>query len=42
MTVFQKGYIQILEETKIFIKLIGYSLLADLREGGICEYKIPF
>lgn len=42
MTVFQKGYIQTLEEVEMFIKLIIFSLLADLREGGICKDKIYF
>lgn len=43
MTVFfQKGYMQTLEETEMFIKLIIFSLLADLREDGICKGKILF
>lgn len=41
-SLFQKGYMQTLEETEMFIKLIIFSLLADLREDGICKDKILF
>lgn len=42
ITVFQKGYIQTLEEIEMFIKLTIFPLLAGLREGGICKDKILF